>query len=75
MADVRPEFVHANQFTFAIDGVIQEGVHKIEGLRQTVDVHRHVAGNQRYEYSVKACASAIARQMLVRRSRSQYTNP
>jgi phage tail-like protein len=49
MADVRPEFVHANQFTFSIDGVIQEGVHKIEGLRQTVDVHRHIAGNQRYE--------------------------
>ena len=41
----RPEFLHVNQFKFSIDGVMQDRIHKIDGLHQRVQVTEHRYGN------------------------------
>lgn len=42
----RVEFLHVNQFTFSIDGVTENHVHKIEGLHQSVEVAEYRFGDQ-----------------------------
>jgi phage tail-like protein len=41
----RVEFLHVNQFTFSIDGVTENHVHKIDGLHQVVEVAEYRYGD------------------------------
>ena len=45
MATGRVEFLHVNQFTFSVDGVTQNHVHKIDGLHQSVEVAEYRYGD------------------------------
>jgi len=49
MADNRPEFLHADQYQFTIDGVHTNSVLRIEGLKQDVSVTEHRHGAQRHK--------------------------
>ncbi|TMA26697.1 MAG: phage tail protein [Deltaproteobacteria bacterium] len=49
----RVEFLHVNQFTFSIDGVTENHVHKIDGLHQSVEVAEYRYGD-RFERGLQA---------------------